>query len=450
MHRVYNSAFMHMFRNEDNGDYRDLIKKTLELDPEILKRYVNFMNNPDEDTAISQFGSDGKYFGVCIMMATLPGLPMFGHGQIEGYSEKYGMEYQRAYYNEHPNQNLIDRHRHEVFPLLHKRYLFAEAANFVLYDFVLNDGTINQDVFAHSNHARGESALILYHNKWAATHGSIFRSTEINGESVSLQDGLRLNSSDSSYILFREHITGLEYIRPTDDFRKNGLRIGLGAYQYQVFLDFKEVTDPDGCFSLLNSSLQGNGAPNLQEKLLEIRLSPLLEALDKLISSCFSKFLSNALTPFAKNKDNTKSDSLDIEDHFSQSLSTFTIVLTRLNPEACEFPTDYRNLISSKLEALNNYCKVNIIEDNSSNHVLYALLFWVIFSELTVKIPRSSLLDIFRLSTTQPFINSLLASSFNNPLLASSEVLVSLSSQLNGISLSPNDISAIWFSSQRY
>ena len=46
------------------------------------------------------------------------------------------------------------------------------------------------------------------------------------------------------------------------------------------------------------------------------------------------------------------------------------------------------------------------------------------------------------------FINSLLASSFNNPLLASSEVLVSLSSQLNGISLSPNDISAIWFSSQ--
>ena len=29
-------------------------------------------------------------------MATMPGLPMFGHGQIEGFAEKYGMEYRRA------------------------------------------------------------------------------------------------------------------------------------------------------------------------------------------------------------------------------------------------------------------------------------------------------------------------------------------------------------------
>ena len=106
MHRVYNSAFMHMLRDEDNAKYRDLIIKTLEYDPQILKRYVNFMNNPDEDTAISQYGSDGKYFGVCVLMSTLPGLPMLGHGQIEGFSEKYGMEYQRAYYNEEPNQEL--------------------------------------------------------------------------------------------------------------------------------------------------------------------------------------------------------------------------------------------------------------------------------------------------------------------------------------------------------
>ncbi len=448
MHRVYNSAFMHMFRNEDNANYRDLIKNTLEFDPEILKRYVNFMNNPDEDSAISQFGSDGKYFGVCIMMATLPGLPMFGHGQIEGYSEKYGMEYQRAYYNEQPNQNLIDRHRREVFPLLHKRYLFAEAVNFVMYDFVLNDGTINQDVFAHSNQAQGESALILYHNKWAATHGTIFRSTEINGESVSLRDGLGLNSSDSSFILFREHITGLEYIRSIDDFQNKGLRIDLGAYQYQVFLDFKEVTDPVGDFSLLDSSLQGNGVLNLQEKLNEIRLSPLLEALDKLISSCFSGFLSNILIAFSQNKDQAKVDKFDLDVHFSQRLSTFTAVLNLLYPETVDFPTNYPRLISSRLEALNNYYKVNAIENNISDHVLYALLFWVIFSEIIEIIPRSSLLDIFRLSSTQPFINLLLTPSDNNLLMASADVFPPLLSLLNGISLSPNDISAVWFSNQ--
>ncbi len=104
MHRVYNSAFMHMLRDEDNAKYRQLIKNTLEYNPQILKRYVNFMNNPDEETAVEQFGKGDKYFGVATMMATLPGLPMVGHGQVEGFAEKYGMEYHRPKWQEQPDQ----------------------------------------------------------------------------------------------------------------------------------------------------------------------------------------------------------------------------------------------------------------------------------------------------------------------------------------------------------
>jgi hypothetical protein len=100
MHRVYNSAFMNLLRNEDNAKYRLMMKNTLEFDPEILKRYVNFMNNPDERTAVDQFGKGDKYFGIAMLMATMPGLPMFGHGQVEGFSEKYGMEFKRAYWDE--------------------------------------------------------------------------------------------------------------------------------------------------------------------------------------------------------------------------------------------------------------------------------------------------------------------------------------------------------------
>ena len=84
MHRVYNSAFMHMLRDEDGAGYRKVIKETIEFDPEILKRYVNFMSNPDEKTALEQFGKGDKYFGVATVLATLPGLPMLGHGQIAG------------------------------------------------------------------------------------------------------------------------------------------------------------------------------------------------------------------------------------------------------------------------------------------------------------------------------------------------------------------------------
>ncbi len=73
MHRVYNSAFMNMLRDEKNQEYRLVIKNTLEFDPEILKRYVNFMNNPDERTAVDQFGKGDKYFGISTTAGNLAG-----------------------------------------------------------------------------------------------------------------------------------------------------------------------------------------------------------------------------------------------------------------------------------------------------------------------------------------------------------------------------------------
>jgi hypothetical protein len=65
MHRVYNSAFMNMLKLEDNAKYRQTLKNVLEFSPAVLQRFVNFMNNPDERTAIEQFGKGDKYFGAC-------------------------------------------------------------------------------------------------------------------------------------------------------------------------------------------------------------------------------------------------------------------------------------------------------------------------------------------------------------------------------------------------
>jgi hypothetical protein len=67
MHRVYNSAFMNMLKKEENQKYRETVKNTITFDPQVLKRYVNFMNNPDEETAIAQFGDGDKYFGCCTL-----------------------------------------------------------------------------------------------------------------------------------------------------------------------------------------------------------------------------------------------------------------------------------------------------------------------------------------------------------------------------------------------
>ncbi len=176
MHRVYNSAYMNMMRDEKNAEYRQLIKNTLEFDPRILGRYVNFMNNPDERTAVDQFDKGDKYFGVCAVLATMPGLPMFGHGQVEGYTEKYGMEYHKAYWQETADPYLVERHNRQIAPLLHKRYLFSGVENFLLYDFFTADGGVDENVFAYSNRAGEERTLVLYHNRYADTRGWIRQS----------------------------------------------------------------------------------------------------------------------------------------------------------------------------------------------------------------------------------------------------------------------------------
>jgi len=42
--------------------------------------------------------------------------------------------------------------------------VFAESANFALFDFWREDGTVDENVFAWSNRAGDHSALVVYHN----------------------------------------------------------------------------------------------------------------------------------------------------------------------------------------------------------------------------------------------------------------------------------------------
>jgi glycosidase len=296
MHRVYNSAFMNMLRDEKNQDYRLVIKNTLEFDPEILKRYVNFMNNPDERTAVDQFGKDDKYFGICTMMATMPGLPMFGHGQIEGFTEKYGMEYKRAYWDEYPDEHLVARHEREIFPLLRRRYLFAEVNDFLLYNFFTPEGIVNEDVFAYSNRAGEERALVIYHNRYANARGWIRTSSAVRVKNSSapepvftqksLGEGLGLVNDGGHFTIFRDHLTGREYIRNNRELIENGLYIELGAYKCHVFIDFRQVADDQwGQYRQLANYLDGRGVPNIDEALKEVFLQSVHQPFRDLVNS---------------------------------------------------------------------------------------------------------------------------------------------------------------------
>ncbi len=247
MHRVYNSAFMNMMRDEDNAKYRSVIKNTIEFDPDILKRYVNFMSNPDERTAIDQFGNGDKCFGVATMMSTLPGLPMFGHGQIEGFTEKYGMEFRRARYQEDPDLGLVARHDREIAPLLHQRWLFAESENFLLYDFYRADGSVDENVFAYSNRRGDHRALIIYHNRFASTFGTIHQSAAYADKGAghlrqqSLGGAFGLPNDGNLFLAFRDINTGLDHLERASKIVSQGFSIELHAYNCHVFLDWREL-----------------------------------------------------------------------------------------------------------------------------------------------------------------------------------------------------------------
>lgn len=274
MHRVYNSAFMNMLKKEENDKYRETVKNTISFDPQILKRYVNFMNNPDEETAVAQFGKGDKYFGVCTLMATMPGLPMFGHGQIEGFEEKYGMEYTKAYRNETPDTNLVERHQREIFPLLKKRYLFAGVENFLFYD-VWDKGKVNENVFAYSNSCGSERSLVFYNNKYERASGWIKNSCPYavktgNGENDKIQatrtlaQGLMISGNTNAFVIFREQRQNIWFIRKSQDIFSQGMFLALNGFECQVFLDFREEIDSSGNLKKLCEFLNGRGVNDLK------------------------------------------------------------------------------------------------------------------------------------------------------------------------------------------
>ncbi len=282
MHRVYNSAFMHMLRDEKNAGYQQVIRDTVAFDSRILGRYVNFMNNPDERSAVDQFGSHDKYFGVATLLATLPGLPMFGHGQVEGYSEQYGMEFRRPQRDETPDEELVERHRREVFPLLRQRWRFAGATHFRQLT-ALEGGAPVADAFAFANRAEHGPAdaserrsLVVYLNRFPRAHVRIPGVAEVLG----------LGGGDDDFVILRDERRGLDFLRGLRDLREHGLELSLDGYACHVFLGFSEVSGADGAaWGELAMRLGLDGIPDARMALRRLREEPIRAALAGLIGS---------------------------------------------------------------------------------------------------------------------------------------------------------------------
>src|SRR4029079_11491390 len=213
---------------------------------------------------------------------------------VEGFAEKYGMEFRRATLDEQPDEWLIARQEREVRPLLHRRGDFAEARDFLLYDVAHDGGGVDEHVFAYSNGSGPSRSLVVYHNRYAETSGWIRASAayavkDADGSrrlvSRTLADGLGLaeGPAENRWIAFREQRTSLEYLRSVAEIRDQGLHVALRAYETRVFWEVRELYDSTGVWRRLAERLAGRGVASLEGALRELQLAPVHDALRAVI-----------------------------------------------------------------------------------------------------------------------------------------------------------------------
>lgn len=291
-HRVYNSAFMNMLRDENNSEYRSGMKATLLYDAEILQRYVNFLNNPDENAAIVGFGDGDKYFGCATLLSTLPGLPMFGHGQLEGYAEKYGMEFTSAKWDEKPKEWLLDRHKREIFPLLRKRRCFSGVNDFELFDVINNFGGVEENVYAYANGYGSDRVFVFYNNSYNRAEGRIKDSVQKNvkrwGSKVLVNstfvDALALEKGDDKFLKYQTLSDSLYHIYPVSKAEKEGFYISLNGFETQVFQNIHTVTDTYGIYKRYFDAYGLKGSVNIEEEAEDLAFSSLYKVSSKFAS----------------------------------------------------------------------------------------------------------------------------------------------------------------------
>jgi hypothetical protein len=191
-----------------------------------------------------------------------------------------------------------------------QRRLFSGSADFCLYDFYGPDGGINENVFAYSNMADDDRALVFYNNSYYQASGWINRGAvaipqkDGSQRQDSLCEAFGLHGESRFFTVFREQRSALWFIRSSKEIAEGGLFAALNGYEAQVFLDFQEKEDAvdarpgswEGRWAMLHHELNGRGVRNLDEATLDILLSelyiPFREILSKQRMESLASFFS--------------------------------------------------------------------------------------------------------------------------------------------------------------
>jgi hypothetical protein len=144
--------------------------------------------------------------------------------------------------------------------------------------------------------------LFVFNNRYATARGWIRTSVAFSVKDgqggnrrlihKSLKEGLDLNSDGGYYTIFRDHGSNLEYIRNNRELSDQGLFAELHAYQYYVFLDFRQVQDTEfNHYGQICSYLNGRGVPSIDDTVREIFLQPIHQSFRELVHPAFFRHI---------------------------------------------------------------------------------------------------------------------------------------------------------------
>ncbi len=97
-------------------------------------------------------------------------------------------------------------------------------------------------------------------------------------------------------MIFRDLITGMEYIRSCTEIAQRGLYVQLDAYRAHVFLDFRVITDESQqSWQRVHDQLKGRGIADIQRFRWELPLRELLRPLREIFNPSYFEFLLKSL-----------------------------------------------------------------------------------------------------------------------------------------------------------
>jgi hypothetical protein len=127
---------------------------------------------------------------------------------------------------------------------------------------------VDENVFAYSNVFNDERGLVLCHNRFADTRGWIKTSAayldKVTGDLKQKSLAEALGLPFEGYVIFKDYVTHLEYIRSCDELWQKGMYVELHAYQHHVFMDWRFVDDER--WRDIYVVLNGTGVESMQAK----------------------------------------------------------------------------------------------------------------------------------------------------------------------------------------